>query len=196
MIAANFPVESPEFNLWKAIQRRAFPGHHSNHHLGTMLGLLLAAVEMNTFKEDYQRQVISNAKAFARALVDEGVQVEGDPAVDYSETHQVLVRVGYSRGCEVAEVLENNNIIVNYQALPGDESFTSSSGLRLGVSEMTRFGMKEPDFQTFASLFAEAVRGKKVGDEVARFRQKFLTMHYCFHSEALETMKQQLLQTF
>ena len=36
-----FSVESPEFNLWKAIQRRAFPGHHSNHHLGTMLGLLL-----------------------------------------------------------------------------------------------------------------------------------------------------------
>ncbi|MBL7044259.1 MAG: glycine cleavage system aminomethyltransferase GcvT [Pirellulaceae bacterium] len=196
MIATNFSVESPEFDLWKAIQRRAFPGHHSNHHLGTMLGLLLAAVEMNTFKEDYQRQVISNAKAFARALVDEGVRVEGDPAVDYSETHQVLVRVGYSRGCQVAEDLEHNNIIVNYQALPGDESFTSSSGLRLGVSEMTRFGMKEADFQTFAPLFAEAVRGKKVGDEVARLRQDFLTMHYCFDSEALETMKQQLLRTF
>lgn len=196
MIAANFPVESPEFNLWKAIQRRAFPGHHSNHHLGSMLGLLLAAVEMNTFKDDYQRQVISNSKAFARALVNEGIQVEGDPAVDYSETHQVLVRVGYSRGCQVAEDLEHNSIIVNYQALPGDESFTSSSGLRLGVSEMTRFGMKEPDFETFASLFAEAVRGKRVGEEVTRFRQDFLEMHYCFDSEALQTMKQQLLATF
>jgi glycine/serine hydroxymethyltransferase len=108
----------------------------------------------------------------------------------------VLVRVGYACGCEVAQHLEDNNIIVNYQALPGDESFTSSSGLRLGVSEMTRFGMKEADFQSFASLFAEAVRGKKVGSEVARFRKDFLEMHYCFHSEALGVLKQQLLETF
>jgi aminomethyltransferase len=197
IIAANFAPDTTDFTLWKAIRRRAFPGHHSNHHLGTMLGLLLAAVEMNSFKEDYQRQVISNAKAFARALVDQGVRVEGDPAVDFTETHQVLVRVGYARGCEVAEHLENNNIIVNYQALPGDESFTSSSGLRLGVSEMTRFGMKEADFQNFASLFADAVNsGKNVADEVARFREQFQTMHYSFDGEALRQLKQQLLETF
>ena len=197
MIAANFAPETPGYTLWKAIQRRAFPGHHSNHHLGTMLGLLLAAVEMNSFKDDYQRQVISNAKALARALDDEGVRVEGDPAVNFTETHQVLVHVGYARGCEAAEHLENNNIIVNYQALPGDESFTSSSGLRIGVSEMTRFGMKEADFQAFASLFADAVKsGSNVADEVARFREPFQTMHYCFDGEALRQMKEKLLETF
>jgi glycine/serine hydroxymethyltransferase len=197
IIGADFAPETPEYVLWKAIGRRAFPGHLSNHHLGTMLGLLLAAVEMNTFKDEYQRQVIANAKAFARALVDQGVRVEGDPAVDYTETHQVLVRVGYARGCEMAQQLENSNIIVNYQALPGDESFTSSSGLRLGVSEMTRFGMKETDFEAFASLFAAAVRGDKtVGEEVARFRDGFLDMHYCFDGESLAALKTELLSTF
>jgi aminomethyltransferase len=196
VIGANFAPDTPGYTLFKAIRRRAFPGHLSNHHLGSMLGLLLAAVEMNTFKDEYQRQVIANAKALAKALVDEGVGVEGDPAVDYTETHQVLVRVGYARGCEVAQQLEENNIIVNYQALPGDESFTSSSGLRLGVSEMTRFGMKEADFREFAALFAEAVKsGKNVGDEVARFRGRFLDMHYCFDGESLAAQKEQLLST-
>ena len=52
-------------DFWEAIQRRAFPGSTSNHHLGTLLGLLMAAYEMNAFKEDYQRQVLTNAKAFA-----------------------------------------------------------------------------------------------------------------------------------
>jgi glycine/serine hydroxymethyltransferase len=45
---------------------------------------------------------------------------------------------------------------------------------------MTRFGMKEEDFQEFAGMFTEAVRGRNVADEVARFRERFQTMNYCF----------------
>ena len=63
---------------------------------------------------------------------------------------------------------------------PSDESFTSSSGLRMGVSEMTRFGMQEEDFKEFAVLFSEAVKGRNVANEVSRFREKFQTMKYCF----------------
>ncbi len=196
IIGANFVPNTPQFGLWKAIRRRAFPGMVSNHHLGTLLGLLLATIEMCTFKDEYQRQVIANAKAFARALADAGLDVEGDPAVDYTETHQVLVNVGYARGCEVAQTLEENNIVCNYQALPHDESFTASSGLRLGVSEMTRFGMKETDFADFAALFAEAVRGRDVGAEVAKFRGGFLAMKYCFEGGTLDPLKKELLKTF
>jgi aminomethyltransferase len=197
VIGANFPPGSPRFALWKAIQRRAFPGMVSNHHLGSLLGLLLAAIEMNAFKHEYQRQVIANAKAFARALADQGLNVEGDPAVAFTETHQVIVNVGYAKGCAVAQQLEENGLIVNYQALPSDESFTASSGLRLGVSEMTRFGMKETDFEAFAPLFADAVHGNKhVAEEVARFREGFLDLQYCFDGETVEPLKKQLLDTF
>ncbi|MEE2717051.1 MAG: glycine cleavage system aminomethyltransferase GcvT [SAR324 cluster bacterium] len=183
VIGAAFEEGSPEFELWKSIERRAFPGAVSNHHLGTLLGLLMAALEMNAFKETYQPQVIANAKAFAKALADEGLGVQGDPEVGYTETHQVVVVVGYAQGCAVAQEMEESNIIVNYQAVPSDESFTSSSGLRMGVAEMTRFGMKEDDFREFAPLFVEAVQGKNVGEEVARFRERFQSMHYCFDSE-------------
>ena len=41
---------------------RAFPGSVSNHHLGTQLGLLMAAYEMNQFKDEYQKAVVNNAK--------------------------------------------------------------------------------------------------------------------------------------
>ena len=197
IVAADFAENTPQFELWQAIRRRSFPGMVSNHHLGTLLGLLLAAIEMNAFKDDYQRQVIANAKAFARALNSEGLAVEGDPAVDFTETHQVIVNVGYARGCEVARKLEENNIIVNYQALPSDESFTASSGLRLGVAEMTRFGMKETHFEAFASLFADAVKGGKgVGEQVAAFRENFQTMRYCFDGKPVESFKKELLATF
>jgi len=186
VIGAAYEEGAPEFELWKSIERRVFPGAVSNHHLGTLLGLLMASIEMNAFKDSYQPQVIANAKAFAKALEDEGLEVQGDPKVGYTETHQVVVVVGYAQGCAVAQELEESNIIVNYQAIPSDESFTSSSGLRMGVAEMTRFGMKEEDFREFAAMFTEAVRGRNVADEVARFRERFQTMDYCFDVDFIE----------
>jgi aminomethyltransferase len=183
VLGAAYEEGAPEFELWKAIERRAFPGAVSNHHLGTLLGLLMATLEMNAFKETYQPQVVANAKAFAIALADEGLEVQGDPEVGYTETHQVVVVVGYALGCAVAQELEESNIIVNFQAIPSDESFTSSSGLRMGVAEMTRFGMKEDDFVEFAAIFNEAVHGRNVGDEVARFRERFQTLHFCFDAD-------------
>ena len=79
----------------------------------------MAAYEMNAFKDEYQQKVLANAKAFARALKDCGLDVAGDPAIVYTETHQVILHVGYARGPEIARRLEENNIIVNYQAAPG-----------------------------------------------------------------------------
>ncbi|OGP77835.1 MAG: glycine cleavage system protein T [Deltaproteobacteria bacterium RBG_16_49_23] len=167
-------------DLWEAIVRRVFPGSVSNHHLGTLLGLLMAAYEMNVFKSEYQKAVISNAKAFAHFLKDQGLIVEGDPEKGYTETHQVIVRVGYGKGPVIAERLEENNIIVNYQAAPDDEAFTAASCLRMGVQEMTRFGMMEKDFGLLAEYMSEVIlHDRLVAKEVSGFRKRFTEMKYC-----------------
>ena len=41
--AVNYTEDDLQYEFWESIQRRAFPGSTSNHHLGTLLGLLLAA---------------------------------------------------------------------------------------------------------------------------------------------------------
>lgn len=181
VIASNFIPEDPRYELWEAVKRRTFPGSVSNHHLGTMTGLLFAAYEMNQFKEEYQKQVILNAKAFARALKDNGMDVAGDPDISYTETHQVILNVGYGKGARIAKDLEDNNIIVNYQATPVEEGFTASGALRMGVSEMTRFGMKEDDFKALAVLMSDLIlKNMAPKEEVTLFREKFMAMHYCF----------------
>ncbi len=181
IVAADYTREDYRWPLWEALRSRTFPGSVSNHHLGTMLGLLMASYEMNHFKDEYQPKVIANAKAFARALHDAGVNVAGDPALGYTETHQVVVNVGYGKGPEIARRLEENNIIVNYQGRPQDEGFSAAGGLRLGVSEMTRFGMEEKDFAELAGLMqAVVVAGKDLKAEVTAFRGKFLDLRYCF----------------
>jgi len=194
IIASNMSEESDYYELWESIVRRAFPGSVSNHHLGTLLGLLMATYEMNIYGRDYQRQVIANAKAFALALKRHGLQVEGDPEINYTETHQVVLRVGYAKGIKTADRLEKNNIIVNFQALPDDEAFTASSGLRTGVQEMTRFGMKEADFEQLAEYMAAVILEEKdVSQQVSSFREKFLVMQYCLPKEQARPLIDELI---
>ena len=105
----------------------------------------------------------------------------GDPAISFTETHQVILSVGYARGPEMARRLEDSHIIVNYQAAPDEEGFTAAGALRMGVAEMTRFGMKETDFQTLAELIHDViVHDKPVKSQVSAFRKQFQEMRYCF----------------
>jgi aminomethyltransferase len=193
--AVNYSEDDVEYEFWEAIQRRAFPGSTSNHHLGTLLGLLLAAYEMSTFKEDYQKNVVDNAKAFARALKECGLGVAGDPEISFTETHQVIINVGYATAPEIARRLEDNHIILNYQAAPDEESFSAAGSLRTGVQEMTRFGMQAADFEDLAQLMADVIlKNKNVKEEVMDFRKRFVEMQYCFTGDEFEGLEQKLHQ--
>jgi aminomethyltransferase len=195
VIASNMSEGTEYEELWEAIVRRVFPGSVSNHHLGTLVGLLLAAYEMNACRTDYQKAIIKNAKAFAHSLKEKGLMVEGDPKVGYTETHQVIVRVGYGKGPLMAERLEENNIIVNYQSAPDDEAFTTASCLRMGVQEMTRFGMKEDDFGELADLMGQVIlRNRSVAKEVSQFRKRFTEMKYCLPEEEARSLVKTLLE--
>ena len=196
VIASDFSEDELQYDLFEAVKRRTFPGSVSNHHLGTMVGLLFASYEMNHFKDEYQKNVISNAKAFAKALFDEGLDVAGDKDISFTETHQVILNVGYSKGAQIAKQLEQNNIIVNYQATPVEEGFTASGALRMGVSEMTRFGMTEDDFKELASLIADVVKnGSVVKDKIKSFREDFLEMRYCFKKDEFDGIAESLLKS-
>ena len=184
VIGVNYKKEELKYGLWETIESRAFPGSVSNHHLGTQLGLLMAAYEMNQFKDQYQKSVVENAKYFAKCLKAEGLDVAGDSAIDYTETHQVIVSVGYGTGPDVARRLEENNIIVNYQATPDEEGFTASGALRMGVNEMTRFGFEKEDFAELASIMADCIlRGKEVAEDVGKLRAAHTEMRYCFNDD-------------
>jgi aminomethyltransferase len=180
VVASCFKEQEERYELWEALSRRVFPGSVSNHHLGTLLGLLMATYEMNHFKDEYQSRVIANAKAFGRALNDCGLEVAGDPTIEFTETHQVVVDVGYGHGPEIAHC-------------PDEESFTASGALRMGVSEMTRFGMLEKDFRTLASLIRDVVMNDAdVIDQVKTLRKPFCELQFCFCGDEYAELLQKL----
>ena len=43
---------------------------------------------MNAFKDEYQKAVVENAKHFAKCLAAEGLDVAGDPAMDYTDVYK------------------------------------------------------------------------------------------------------------
>lgn len=48
----------------------------------------------------------------------------------------------------------------------------------MGVSEMTRFGMKEKDFQTLAALMADPIQNRSsIKDEIIKFRPTTVHSH-------------------
>lgn len=185
IIASTITKESPNAHLWIDIKGRAFPGSTSNHHLGTLVALLMATYEMNAFKKDYQAQIRKNARAFAMALKNAGIDVEGDEEDGFTETHQVVIRVSkYGSGNELAQSLEQNNIVTNYQALPDDETFLKASGIRMGVQEMTRYGMTAGDFEILAGYIADVIiRNNNVSHKIEEFRKNFLQMRYCLPAD-------------
>ena len=107
----------------------------------------------------------------------------------------MILNVGYSQGPEFAKRLEANNIICNYQASPDEESFTASGALRMGVSEMTRFGMEAEDFGKLSQLMKDIiVNDAKAVDDVKALREQFQEMQFCFKTADFGDYVQRLHQ--
>jgi glycine hydroxymethyltransferase len=172
--------------LYKAIARTIFPWFVSNHHLHRLPATAVTAIEMIHFGERYADQIVRNAKAFAEALAAEGFKVLGEH-LGYTRSHQVVLDVrAYGGGAKAAALLERSNIIVNKNLLPYDppEAVKDPSGLRTGVQEMTRLGMKEGDFKEVAKFFRMIlIDGRDPGDvkkQVIDFRMNFNTVQFTF----------------
>jgi glycine hydroxymethyltransferase len=172
---------------WRKIDKGAFPGSSSNHHLDTLVSLAITTYEMLEFGRAYAKQTVTNAKALARALHGRGLAVQA-AEFGFTETHQVAVDVReFGGGDETARVLKDNSIILNMNLLPHEplDKVNNPDGVRLGSQEMTRVGMKEEEMEHVAELIARCLKeGKYVGDEVKEFRARFQKAEYSFDDVA------------
>ena len=86
-------------------------------------------------------------------------------------------------GEKVSKTLELNDIILNMNMLPHEplSNHDHPEGIRIGVQEMTRFGMGDQEMDRIAELIKECIIDKKpVKEEVNRFRSKYLKVHYSY----------------
>jgi glycine hydroxymethyltransferase len=129
-----------------------------NAHWNRIAALGVALEEMLMFGARYAYQVISNAKTLARALDEGGLPVRFADR-DYTESHQMMVDTEW--------VEENIGMDVNSLATRFEkQDIIVDAMCRLGVNEMTRKGMTEPDMERVAELVVRAANGEEVRDDV------------------------------
>jgi len=170
----------------KRIDKAVFPGVVSNHHLHSLAAYAVAAMEMLQFGEAYARQTVRNARKLAEELHGLGYRVLGEK-FGFTETHQIAVDVReFGGGDPVARKLETVGIILNKNLLPWDsiDRTANPSGIRIGVQEVTRLGMKEDEMVEIGRFIDMTLKDKKslqeIRMEVANFRRDFQTVKFTF----------------
>jgi glycine hydroxymethyltransferase len=166
----------------ESIARGVFPVFTSNYHMHRYAATYVALAEMRQFGAQYAEQIVRNARALAEALHANGFDVVAEH-LGFTKTHQVAVDVSRLGGGEAAsKLLEDANIIVNKNMLPWDKSAVKPSGIRLGVQEVTRWGMREGDMAELAGFFKELLidgrEPSQVRRKVVEFRSQFLEVKY------------------
>ncbi len=168
---------------WRKIDKGAFPGSSSNHHLATLAQLSLSTSEFMEFGNSYADKVISNAKVLAKFLDKHGFDVQAKE-FGYTESHQVAINVKqFGGGEKVSKTLEVNDIILNMNMLPYEpfSNHDHPDGIRIGVQEMTRFGMNSDDMERIAEFIKECIiDNKPVKDEVNKFRRNYQDVKFSF----------------
>ncbi len=181
-------VSKPEHG--EGIKKSTFPGNTSNHHLHHLAGKAVMFAEMIAFGKEYVAQVVRNSQALAAALHKRGLNVLGEKQ-GFTKSHLLIADITkFGDGKTIEKKLEDANIILNRNLLPYDikagRHFEAPGGIRAGVSEVTRLGMKESEMDEIAELIARIVVKnddvKRVAKDVAEFRKDFQRVHYAFES--------------
>ena len=125
----------------------------------------------------YQKQVIANAKALAKGLMDRGFDIVSGG----TDNHLMLVdlRSKQITGKKAERYLDEVGVTCNKNAIPFDpEKPFVTSGIRLGTPAVTTRGMKEADMETIAHIIDLVVKDHKENAEEARGLVKELTARY------------------
>lgn len=174
-----------EDKIVKRLGWGVFPGVASSYHLHHVAAKGIAFAEHLAFGKDYASQTISNAQSLAKALWDLGFSVLCEP-LGFTQSHQVVFKIGEDKGKWAAETLEQAGIIANMNMVPGDQHPMHPSGIRLGVQELTRIGMKEAEMNDVANFIGRVLLKKEpvgpIKKEIMQFRLEYQTVQYCFHA--------------
>ena len=165
-------------SIAERIGKTLYPLLMSNHHLSRLPALAGTFVEWMTCGTAHADAIVANAKALGQALADRDVSMLG-AELGFTESHTIIPIVdAFGDGDELANQLEACHIIAGAARLPPE---VGTSGLRLGVQEVTRWGMTPEDAPEIADCILDALVGEnpeKVKPKVAQVARRFDTVQF------------------
>ncbi|WP_051275889.1 serine hydroxymethyltransferase [Desulfovirgula thermocuniculi] len=146
-----------------AVDKAVFPGIQGGPlmHVIAAKAVALGEALQPEFRE-YQRRVVRNARALARALLERGFELVSGG----TDNHLILVDLRNKgvTGREAEEILDAVGVTVNKNAIPYDPQPPAvASGIRLGTPAVTTRGLNEQDMEAVAEIIHLAIAHR--GDE-------------------------------
>lgn len=169
------------FELYKEINRVVFPGIQGGPLMHVIAAKAMAFGEAlkPEFKE-YQKEVIVNADALAKALISLGFKVVSGG----TDNHLILVDVKSLTGItgkDAEKLLDKVNITCNKNTIPNDtEKPFITSGIRLGSPAVTSRGFKKEDMEIIAKCIYDTLMNPENEEVLTQVREtvKELTDKY------------------
>ena len=164
--------------LAKKIDSAIFPGSQGGplEHIIAAKAVALGEALKPEFRI-YQEQILKNAAALARGLMDEGF----DLVSGGTDNHLMLVdlRPAHLTGKEMEKRLDEVNITVNKNAIPNDpEKPFVTSGIRVGTPAATTRGFREEDMAVIARLMWQTATDFEAKADDIRAQVAQLTAKY------------------
>ena len=163
----------------KAIDKAIFPGTQGGPlmHIIAAKAVCLGEALQPAFKE-YGQQVVNNAQALAKGLLDRGVKLVSGG----TDNHLMLIDLTDSEltGKELERRLDEVYITANKNTVPGEKrSPFTTSGVRLGTPAVTTRGLKEADMDEIAACIALCMEDGFEGNiEAIRARVEAICQRY------------------
>ena len=162
----------------KRVNSAVFPGTQGGplEHIIAAKAICFREAMMPEFK-DYAHKVVTNARALAEAVMEEGF----DLITGGTDNHLMLadLRPMNITGRELQERLDANHITLNKNAIPNDPQKPAvTSGVRIGTPAVTTRGMGPEEMQRIARCIGMTARDFQgtsalVRQEVADMCEKF-----------------------
>lgn len=162
--------------LEKKLNSLIFPGTQG----GPLMHVI--AAKAVAFKEamqpefiTYQKQVLTNAKAMAKVVIERGYKIVSGG----TQNHLMLINLidKHLTGKEAETVLGQANITVNKNTVPNEPlSPFITSGLRIGTPAITTRGFKETEAMQLADWICDILDDWKNEDTIKVVKQKVLTL--------------------
>ena len=158
------------------IDKAIFPGMQGGPLEHIIAGKAVALLEASKpeFKT-YAEQILKNAKALAKGLMDEGMDIVGGMTENHLMT--LDLRKTGKTGKDMANILERVGITANKNTVPNDpQSPFVTSGIRLGVPAVTTRGFKEEDMKEVAKIIASAIFSSDNEQGLKNLRERSLKL--------------------
>ena len=158
------------------IDKAVFPGLQGGplEHIIAAKAIALKEASTPQFKL-YAEQIVKNAKALAKGLLDNGLDIVGGMTENHLMT--LDLRKTGKTGKDMANVLELVGITANKNTVPNDpQSPFVTSGIRLGTPAVTTRGFKEDDCSIVADIIAQAIKSSDNESELKKLREKSLAL--------------------